>query len=535
MAKILVVDDRPENRELLVALIRHGGHEPLEAADGAQALALVRSARPDLVISDILMPTMDGYEFVRQLRADPLCAATEVIFYSAHYREREARNLARTCGVTRVLVKPCEPEEILLAIADALAQLPAPVSVPVPDTLEFDRAHMRLMTDKLSEKLEDLRGTNRRLAALTDLNLHLASEHDPQVLLDRVCRGARDLMGAKYVLLCVQGKHQAEPVFFASGIDAVLLKTLQRPAIDHGLLGQVRAERRARRTRCAGGDPVSVGLPPGYPPLYASLVVPVVSLTHAYGWMCLVDKLGAVDFSDEDEQIAAILAAQVGRIFENGSLYKEVRVHAEQLQAEVAERKRAAEALVESNRRFNDMLGHLQMVSQMLDCEGRITYCNDYLLRLTGWQREDVMGREYFGTFLAHAPDAGRKRFAALLAEQPGMTHFESEIQTRKGALRLIRWNHTLLRSVSGEVVGNASIGEDITDQRAAERRIKRLNRVYAVLSGINALIVRVRKHEELFQEACRIAVELGLFKMAWIGVTDWDALKILPIASEGV
>nr|WP_315203656.1 EAL domain-containing protein [uncultured Albidiferax sp.] len=535
MAKILVVDDLAENRELLVALIRHGGHQPLEAADGAQGLALVRTSHPDLVISDILMPTMDGYEFVRQLRADPLCAATEVIFYTAHYLEREARNLAKTCGVLRVLVKPCEPEEILLAIAQSLAHLPEPQPMTVPDTLEFDRAHMRLMSDKLSEKLEDLRGTNRRLAALTDLNLHLASEHDPLVLLDKVCRGARDLMGAKYVLLCVQGKYQAEPVFFTSGIDAAVVKTLLRPAIDHGVLGEVRAQRRPRRTRCADGDPTTVGLPKGYPPLYASLVVPVVSLSYAYGWMCLVDKLGAVDFSDEDEQIVAILAAQVGRIFENGSLYKEVRVHAEQLQAEVAERKRSAEALAESNRRFSDMLGHLELVSQMLDCEGRFTYCNDYLLRLTGWQREEVMGREFFGMFLADAPDAGRARFAALLAEQPGMTHFESEIQTRQGARRLIRWNHTLLRAACGQVVGIASIGEDITDQRAAEQRIKRLNRVYAVLSGINALIVRVRNHEELFQEACRIAVELGQFKMAWIGVTDWDALQILPIASAGV
>ena len=535
MAKILVVDDLAENRELLVALIRHGGHQPLEAADGAQALALVRASRPDLVISDILMPTMDGYEFVRQLRADPECAATEVIFYSAHYLEREARNLAKICGVSRVLVKPCEPEEILLAIAESLAHMPAPQPLTVPDTQEFDRAHMRLMSDKLSEKLEDLRSTNRRLAALTDLNLHLASEHDPMLLLDKVCRGARDLMGAKYVLLCVQGKDQRESHFFTSGIDPAVLKTLQRPAIDHGLLGQVRAERRACRTRSANGDPVSVGLPPGYPPLYASLVAPVVSLSFAYGWMCLVDKLGAVDFSDEDEQIVSILAAQVGRIFENGSLYKEARVHAEELQAEVVERKRAAEALVESNRRFSDMLGHLELVSMMLDCEGQITYCNDYLLRLTGWEREDVMGRNVFSLFAPHGLEAAHQRFLALLANQQGATHFESEILTRQGSSRLIRWNHTLLRSVAGEVVGTASIGEDITDQRAAERRIKRLNRVYAVLSGINTLIVRVRDHEELFQEACRIAVELGQFKMAWIGVTDWEALQILPIASAGV
>src|SRR5712691_6587265 len=116
MATVLVVDDNAANRELIVTLLTHKGHGSLEAADGAEALALVRKERPELVICDILMPTMDGYEFVRQLRADPAIAYTEVIFYSAYYREQEARNLAKAVGVSRVLIKPCVPEDIIEAI-----------------------------------------------------------------------------------------------------------------------------------------------------------------------------------------------------------------------------------------------------------------------------------------------------------------------------------------------------------------------------------------------------------------------------------
>lgn len=70
MATILVVDDRPSNRAYLLALIGFTGHRTLQAADGAEALALVRRERPELVITDILMPTMDGYQFVQQLRAN---------------------------------------------------------------------------------------------------------------------------------------------------------------------------------------------------------------------------------------------------------------------------------------------------------------------------------------------------------------------------------------------------------------------------------------------------------------------------------
>src|SRR5689334_24827555 len=71
MATILIVDDYDINRELLVTLLGYRSHRLLEATDGLEALTLSRSERPDLAIADILMPTMDGYEFVRQLRADP--------------------------------------------------------------------------------------------------------------------------------------------------------------------------------------------------------------------------------------------------------------------------------------------------------------------------------------------------------------------------------------------------------------------------------------------------------------------------------
>ena len=72
MATILIVDDREANREYLLTLLGYGGHRLLVAADGAEASQIARVERPELVIADILMPTMDGYELVRKIRADPL-------------------------------------------------------------------------------------------------------------------------------------------------------------------------------------------------------------------------------------------------------------------------------------------------------------------------------------------------------------------------------------------------------------------------------------------------------------------------------
>ena len=99
MATILIVDDQVLNRKFLLALLAFGNHRLIEAADGMAALEMVRAHRTDLVITDILMPNMDGYEFVARLREDPEMTDIPVIFYTATYREREANSMAQACGV----------------------------------------------------------------------------------------------------------------------------------------------------------------------------------------------------------------------------------------------------------------------------------------------------------------------------------------------------------------------------------------------------------------------------------------------------
>lgn len=200
---------------------------------------------------------------------------------------------------------------------------------------------------------------------------------------------------------------------------------------------------------------------------------------------------------------------------------------------DVTEQKQAEQILRESDRRFRDMLGTVKLVSLMLDNEARITYCNDYLLRLTGWQREEVLGRNWFELFIPPGIDDMRAVFAQLIANSPEAWHHENEILTRSGARRVIRWNNTVLRSGDGDVVGTASIGDDITEQRVAAIKITRLNRVYAVLSGINALIVRAQERNELFRDACRIAVEEGEFFKAWIGEVDAESQAVTVVAGE--
>lgn len=155
MTSVLVVDDGATDRDLLSTVLRYAAYAVYEAADGASGLRLARAERPDLIIADILMPSMDGYELVRELRARPTTADIPVIFYTATYVLDEVHRLARACGISHIIVKPCQPEEIIHTVEDALSSGRAP-AVAVPSEA-FHREHLRMLNAKLLQTVEELR------------------------------------------------------------------------------------------------------------------------------------------------------------------------------------------------------------------------------------------------------------------------------------------------------------------------------------------------------------------------------------------
>ena len=103
MAVVLVVDDRESDRDVLVSLLRNAGHKTLEATDATTALETIRAEAPDLVLTDILMRGMDGYEFVHRLRSATGIEQPRVVFCTSTYLAPHAQELAKACGVSRVV------------------------------------------------------------------------------------------------------------------------------------------------------------------------------------------------------------------------------------------------------------------------------------------------------------------------------------------------------------------------------------------------------------------------------------------------
>ena len=174
MATILIVDTNPTDRRLYITLLGNFGHRFLEANDGAQALELARAELPDLIITDILMPHMDGFSLVHRLRSEPLLMGVPVIFHTANYDVSEIHTLARASGIQHILRKPAEPQEILRAVNESLKRPTVPTRLP--QTGQLQREHLQLLADKLYQKVSELEKANNRLhsLSLTDgmTNLH---------------------------------------------------------------------------------------------------------------------------------------------------------------------------------------------------------------------------------------------------------------------------------------------------------------------------------------------------------------------------
>jgi signal transduction histidine kinase/CheY-like chemotaxis protein len=327
MATILIVDDESSVRLFLVQLLAARGYRLLEASDGAEALAMVEAHHPDLVITDITMPTMDGYEFVRQLRSDPGIAATPVIFHTAFYHQREAFALAQACGVNHLLCKPTEVQTILNTVQAALAG--SPPSAPPAPSEEFDRDHLRLLTDRLAHEVDELEKVNSRLTAILEVSRHLAQERDPGRLLQEFCRAARYILGARYGAVgIVDASGERLAPFLTSGLDPKTVTRIGAPSPRMPPLSRLLDGGGALRIGQLAGEIEAEWFAQLPPPAKSFLGVALASTSRLYGVLFLVEKLGADNFSPQDEQIAVALAAQLAVAYENALRYDEIQMHA---------------------------------------------------------------------------------------------------------------------------------------------------------------------------------------------------------------
>lgn len=156
---VLIVDDDPENLYLLESILSGIGHRIISAQNGKLALERLKTETPELIISDILMPELDGFQFCRVVKEDEKLRTIPFVFYTASYTDNQDEELGLKLGADLFLCKPMEPEKFILAIQKVIdkAKKPAQGNEASPyGEKELLKLFNARLVKKLEEKLAEL-------------------------------------------------------------------------------------------------------------------------------------------------------------------------------------------------------------------------------------------------------------------------------------------------------------------------------------------------------------------------------------------
>jgi len=168
------------------------------------------------------------------------------------------------------------------------------------------------------------------------------------------------------------------------------------------------------------------------------------------------------------------------------------------------------------------------------DLDRKIMSWNTAAERMFGYTAAEVIGRDASIIIPPESEvEAAQKR--ALLQQGRPIPLFDSVRLTKDGRRIDVSVGQSPINDASGKMIGASLVFHDISERKSHELKIARLSRIHAVLSGINSAIVRIRDRQQLFEEACRIAVEHGNFGLAWIGLYDPATLDVTPVAWAGL
>ena len=332
---ILVAEDDPEARELLILLLG-GGYRILEAADGMEAFEILSSQPPDLLITDIVMPRMDGYELVRKVRTDKRTANLPVILCSASYHERDVREMARSLGVVDTIAKPYDMDIVRNTVQEALASRRTVLPTVSRGQLSEDATRC-------------MREAQERLNAMVAFSRRLFAEKEDRGIASCASRAAREILLAQ----CAQvflGQGETGESSVASGLGEAELARLLSSQMYRDLRAVVVEE---------GGyamfpmTPTESPLEPEHvrPGDFVSMLgVPIASASHKYGYLCVLNRIGLGAFTEEDLGIARAIAAQIAVAYENA-------IRCRELESEIAQRAAMEKEVRRLNRELERRVG----------------------------------------------------------------------------------------------------------------------------------------------------------------------------------
>jgi PAS domain S-box-containing protein len=485
MQKILIVDDNDENLYYLQALLRSTGYEVNTARNGAEALNAALADPPELVISDLLMPIMDGFTLLKQWKAEQRLNRIPFVVYTATYTDPKDEQLALDLGADAFIVKPTEPAPFMARIREVLAKAVqggmSHANAPVGEEKDLLRQYSEVLIHKLESKALQLEEANRTLS-VREAHLRAIIENSPNCITSIASDGT--VLTMNEAGLRMLEADNAGKVVGENSYKAVVPESRD-------------AFRDLTERVCSGES--------------GSIEFEIKGLKGTRRWL----ELHAAPLKDSAEKRTVMLG----------------------IAKDTTDRKRAESILRTTLHRFYAILSNLYSGVLLVTDEGKIEFVNQAFCNLfcpadvpgalMGLKAIDIIEKI---KLVSPRPDESAARIQKIVDEGKLVLGEEILLTTGKVLLR-----DFVPLTVDGKSYGRLWVHTDITENKRTEVRIRRLNRVYSVLSAINETIVREKDSQAMLEAACRIAVEKGEFRMAWIGMADPATGALIPIASNGI
>ncbi len=423
MKKILIADDNSASLYMLERLLKGHGFEVISAENGKDALEKARLNPPHLIVTDILMPVMDGYTLCREWKADVSLRHIPLVFYTATYTEPKDELFALSLGADRFVIKPQEPDVLINIIKTVLEEKSPenrPAAKPLGEEIEFFRQYNEVLFNKLEKKMLALEIANQELKTMEEM-YRLSFEHVTDVIYT---------------------------------IDADLRITSISPSVER-ILGYKPQDFLGRPVADLG----NIFVPEFLEQAVADMGSVLKGETIPAATYQFISKDGTIKYGEvsgspimrEDRVIGMISVAR-----------------------DVTERKRLEEALRASEASFTMLVDTIPDIVTRTDLSGKILFTNDYVPKVTGYTHEELEGRNLLDFISPDEPDGAVKRMTAILSEGrqgPNVYH----MIMKDGRKIPFEVNGDVLRDKDGKPFGRVHICRDISLRIKAEQEKEQL------------------------------------------------------------
>lgn len=481
MATVLIIDDRHINREYLGSILKYMNHDSIMAHNGKEGLMSVALTRPDLVITDILMPQMDGYEFVSHLKRDEKFKDIPIVFYTANYRKEEAEAYAEKLGIFQVLAKPADPQTIIDTIQTALKSPATTLAAEESKAHTHDKFKTNLYRaphemfnvagrlhdfndrinqinqilnqsndsftaekEKILELINDIsvdlslyRKVNSDLFSLIELTFEMIEEKNAQKLLQLYCHGSRNAVNAGSGVALIFEQPECKTFQVNSG--TTIQTKFMTPEVYHAKSAFIHNN---------------------------ILYTPIVTASKLYGYAYFVNAKSNEHFNEQDIRMLDTLTSELSIFFENIILFEVVKEKSIRLELESAKLKASTEELEKSEIIFR------QFAENIKDVFWRTTSTLDKVIYISPGY-EEIWGKSTESVYLnpcswqENVLDEDKPKvahFVAQIKETQTNGTIEYRIKRPDGTIRNIYNKAICLKDNQGHLRHLIGIASDITE-----------------------------------------------------------------------